>query len=78
MERKPDESFSTYKARRAVANAEVKRINIKAKSGGLGRGARAGRPSRPSIGIKGMASSVNTAYGAGLKRHFDRERAQRA
>ena len=78
MERKPNESFEAYRERRAAANAAVKRINSLAKSGGHGRGARAGRPSRPSIGIKGMASSINTAYGAGLKRQFDRERAQRA
>lgn len=36
MQRKPDESFATYKVRRAAANLTVKRLNSRAKSGPIG------------------------------------------
>ncbi len=63
MERNPDESFDEYKARRAVSNEQVRLINYRARSGG-GRNSRADRPSRGGNGIKGIANTNMTAFGA--------------
>ena len=70
MERKTNESFDAYKARRAAANQATGRINFQSRSG-HGPSPRADRPRHRGIGIKGMASSRNTVYGANLKNHFD-------
>ena len=73
MQRKPNESFAAYKVRRAAANAVTEAINAESrKCGTIGARAKLRETmKRFSTGIKGMASSRNTSYGANLKNHFD-------
>jgi alanine dehydrogenase len=73
MQRNENESFSDYKARRNIANLALKDINKDVKAGGSGASSRAKqRQARSetghafSTGIKGVASSNFTPYGAGL------------
>lgn len=73
MQRKPNESFAAYKVRRAAANAVTKAINSKSRKAGTisARAKFRETMARFSTGIKGMASSRNTPFGAGLKNRFD-------
>jgi len=73
MERKQNETFAAYKARRHLANIAVKNINRKARShNGPSARAQLRETMRGfSIGIKGMAFSNFTSYGAGLRNRFD-------
>ncbi len=76
MQRLENETFARYKARRAIANAQVKDINGRVTQRGGSVGTREQLRSRGtfraySTGIKGMKSSNNTAAGAGFKAHFD-------
>jgi len=67
MQRNENESFSDYKARRAIANEAVKQINTQAK-GGDGVSARYNRPN------KGV---VAYSYGNLLRDHFAKKALER-
>lgn len=73
MKRNPTETFAAYKVRRAVANKATKAINAATRKGGTvsARAQLRQTMKRFTTGIKGMASSRNTAYGASLRNHFD-------
>lgn len=73
MERKLNETFAAYKARRHLANIAVKNINRMARTHN-GPSARAKLREHMKdfrVGIKGMAFSNFTSYGAGLRNRFD-------